>query len=204
MIARGRPQANGIAESQVKNVKRHLKSLILEKGGDKYPDDWDDTILYTALQILRSDPACAHGFAPAELMIGRPLVFPLELHNEDIDFAGAELSLPLIEKLKSIHDSNFKKASKKIKKHQKKYSTSYNKKYKSKPHNFRVGQKVQYKRYYSKRTLSKQIIQYVPVNSYHIIVKIIENRSRVLLADKDGNILKRLQSTYNIRKYPGN
>ena len=160
--------------------------------------------MYTALQILRSDPACAHGFAPAELMIGRPLVFPLELQHEDIDFEGTELSLPLVKTLKGIRDKNFKIASRKIKKYQNKYSRAYNKKHKSKPHNFKVGDRVQYKRYYSKNTLSKRLVQYAPVNSYHIILKIIENRSRVLLADKDGKILKRLQSTYNIRKFPGN
>ena len=105
ITAPGRPQSNGIAEAQVKNVKRHLKSQILAEGGEVYPTDWDETKLHTALQILRSDPACAHGFAPAELMLGRPLVFPVELENSDIDFEGTVLTLPFVRKLKTIHDA---------------------------------------------------------------------------------------------------
>ena len=203
VIARGRPQSNGIAESQVKNVKRHLKSIILEQGGSNYPEDWDDTMLHTALQILRSDPASAHGFAPAELMIGRPLVFPMEIENCEIDFEGSSLTLPLVQKLKQIREKNFKTATKKIKKHQRQYTRAYNKKHKVKPHNFKVGDKVQYKRIYSKSTLKKRLVQYSPVNSYHIITKILHEKMRVVLVDTNGKVLKRIHSIYNLRKYPG-
>ena len=49
---------------------------------------WDQGLLYTALSIIRSDPASAHGFAPGQLLLGRPLVHPFELKKMDIDFEG--------------------------------------------------------------------------------------------------------------------
>jgi len=49
---------------------------------------WDETLLYTTLAIIRSDPASAHGFPPAKLMLGRPLVAPYELNKMDVDFEG--------------------------------------------------------------------------------------------------------------------
>ena len=204
IIARGRPQANGIAESQVQNIKQKLQSLILAEGGTSYPKDWDETKFFTALQILRTDPANAHGFAPAELMIGRPLVFPMELNNRDIDFEGSELTLPLVRALKGIHDKNFKKATKKIKKYQEKYSRAYNKRHKARPHKFKIGDKVKYKRYYAKGALSKQnIVKYAPVHGYYTIIDIDENKLRVVLADKNLSTLKKRQSIYNLIKYKG-
>ena len=44
--------------------------------------------MYLGLQILRADPATAHGTAPAAIMIGRPLVYPCELDKDEIDFDG--------------------------------------------------------------------------------------------------------------------
>ena len=54
---------------------------------------WDETLLYTTLAILRSDPASAHGFPPAKLMLGRPLVAPYELNKMDVDFEGTHKKL---------------------------------------------------------------------------------------------------------------
>ena len=34
------------------------------------------------------DPSCAHGFAPAELLLGRQLVFPVEIDRNNVDFTG--------------------------------------------------------------------------------------------------------------------
>ena len=56
---------------------------------DEYPDNWDETLFYTALQILRSDPSSAHGYAPGALLLGRPLVYPMELDKKDINFEGS-------------------------------------------------------------------------------------------------------------------
>jgi len=44
--------------------------------------------MYLALQIIRSDPATAHGHAPAAIILGRPLVYPCELDKDEIDFEG--------------------------------------------------------------------------------------------------------------------
>ena len=44
--------------------------------------------MHTALMALRSDPSTAHGYAPAELLLGRKLVYPLELKKKDIDLSG--------------------------------------------------------------------------------------------------------------------
>ena len=54
--------------------------------------DWDDTFLSKVLQIMRSDPACAHGYAPAQLLLGRPLVYPFELDNMEVDVSGKNFS----------------------------------------------------------------------------------------------------------------
>ena len=37
---------------------------------------------------IRSDPSSAHGYAPAELLLGRKLVYPMELSKNDIDLTG--------------------------------------------------------------------------------------------------------------------
>ena len=37
---------------------------------------------------VRSDPSTAHGYAPAELLLGRKLVYPIEILKKEIDFTG--------------------------------------------------------------------------------------------------------------------
>lgn len=37
---------------------------------------------------IRSDPSSAHGYAPAELLLGRKLIYPIELSKSDIDLSG--------------------------------------------------------------------------------------------------------------------
>ena len=37
---------------------------------------------------IRVDPATAHGYAPAQLLIGRPLYYASEIDKRDIDFTG--------------------------------------------------------------------------------------------------------------------
>ena len=54
--------ANGQAESAVKNLKSKMKLLSMENS--------------------------ATGFSPAELIMGRPVVYPFELRQSDIDFSG--------------------------------------------------------------------------------------------------------------------
>ena len=47
--------------------------------------------MQNALQILRTDPSSATGFSPAELILGRKLVYPFEIETMDVDFDGNEL-----------------------------------------------------------------------------------------------------------------
>jgi hypothetical protein len=77
VISAGRPQANGQVEISDEREKY-----------DELPSNWDQSILHHALQIVRSDPSTATGFAPAELLLGRKLVYPVELKKRDIDFTG--------------------------------------------------------------------------------------------------------------------
>ena len=44
--------------------------------------------MHTALMGLRTDPSTAHGYAPSELLLGRKLVYPIELKKSDIDLSG--------------------------------------------------------------------------------------------------------------------
>ena len=38
--------------------------------------------------VLRSDPSCATGYAPGELLLGRKLVYPIELEKSEVDLTG--------------------------------------------------------------------------------------------------------------------
>ena len=87
VIAAGRPQSNGQVEIYVRQVKEKMRALMSENY-DELPENWDQSILYNALQIVRSDPSTATGYAPAELLLGRKLVYPIELKKRDIDFSG--------------------------------------------------------------------------------------------------------------------
>ena len=139
----GRPQANGQAESKVKSMKTKMYALMVEGGHESIPDNWDETLLPRALQILRSDPSSATGFSPIELLIGRKPVWPIELCKADIDFSGTELTMPLVAELDRIHNAAFGVASANIKREQERYCRAYDKKHGCNPLKLRVGMKVQ-------------------------------------------------------------
>ena len=203
VIQGGRPQANGIAESMVKNMKRKLDWLLMDDEHKTYPPNWDCKYFYNALKVLRSDPACATGFAPSELLLGRPLVYPCEMEHMEVDFSGTDLTLSLVQKMKHIRDGYATLADKRIKKYQKKYKTAYDKKFKPGTP-LKVGDKVQYKRHKSKRTLSKDLIEtWVPSRGYYQIVLILKEKKQCVLSTTDGTILKKKQSLYNLRKFKG-
>ena len=143
VISAGRPQGNGQAESFVSSLKDKMYALMVEGGSHLMPNNWDETLLYRALQILRSDPSIATGYAPIELLLGRKPVFPIELEYNDIDFTGTELTAPLVDALQRIHDAAFGIACKKIKKEQERYAKAYDKRYQTNPIKLRVGQRVQ-------------------------------------------------------------
>lgn len=202
-IKAGRPWANGQAESAVKKVKTRLKMLALESNEDnEFPRDWDGVKLHNALQILRCDPTQATGFAPAELMIGRPLVYPIEFSRTDLDMSGTTLTTPLIQNLRKIRIDNFDLAHRKIKKIQDRYKKQYDKKMNAKPFAIKVGDKVQYLRYKSKNTLSKgELTLWCPMKNYHLVLGVDYEKKRCILQTKDGKRLRDTQAFSRLRKY---
>ena len=96
MTTAGRPQGNGQVERAVQTLKQKMKALMSAHHCD-LPSNWDNTILYAALSVLRSDPASASGYAPASLLLGRDLVYPVELQDMDIDFSGTEFTAPVVQ-----------------------------------------------------------------------------------------------------------
>ena len=97
-----------------------MYALMVEGGTHKMPLNWDKTLLHRALQILRSDPSVATGYAPMELILGRKPVWPIELKHGDIDLSGTELTSALVDALGKIHDNAFGISCKNIKKEQEK------------------------------------------------------------------------------------
>ena len=159
-------------------------------------------MLQNALQRLRCDPTRTTGFAPAEIMLGRPLVYPVEFSRSENDLSGTTMTTPLVQKLRLIRKSNFAVASKKIKKAQSKYKSDYDKKMNAKPFQIKIGDQVQYKIYKSKKTLSKnELILWAPIKSYHLVLSVDIKKQRVILQDKRGNRLERTHPFSRIRKF---
>ena len=94
----------------VKILKEKIRALVYEISESLIlPDDWEDTIFHTSLQIIRCDPSVATGFTPSELLLGRKLIYPFELKNSDVDLTGTNLTKPLIDTLKMIREKFFQK-----------------------------------------------------------------------------------------------
>ena len=152
--------------------------------------------------MLRCDPTRATGFAPAELMIGRPMVYPREFEKMEIDFEGVKITTTNIRNLMTIRKNNFQVASKKIKKTQAKYKQQYDKKMNAKPFKIKAGDKVQYKRYKSKRMLSKNdLTRWCPVKSYLLVFAVDHKKQRVILQNQSGKRFQRSHPFERIRKF---
>ena len=119
IISAGRPQANGQVEAYVKNLKTKMKAKIVEASQDRLPNNWD--LLHVALQALRCDPAVSTGYAPAELLLGRSLVYPIESDMDNIDTSGTNLTQLLADKLIAINNEAFGRACDSIQKAQERY-----------------------------------------------------------------------------------
>lgn len=170
----------------------------------QFDDDWDGTVLHKALQAVRCDASSATGYAPAELMLGRKLVYPFELAHTDIDMTGVEYNVSMVQKLQSIHDKNFLVAKTNIGKAQAKYKKKYDKRNRVKKFNLKRGDAVQYKRYLSKRTLSKkELTLWTPASGYYLILKVNYERKQVVLQTPDGKVLQKTQPFDRIRKFRG-
>ena len=152
--------------------------------------------------MLRCDPTRATGFAPAELMLGRQLVYPSEFEKMEIDFEGVKITTTNIQNLKLIRENNFTIADKKIKKAQAKYKKNYDKRMNAKPFQIKRGDRVQYKRHKSKNTLSKNdITLWSPVKSYHLVLSVDQKMQRVILQTKEGKRLEKTHPFERIRKF---
>jgi len=154
--------------------------------------------------MVRCDQSTATGFAPAELMIGRALVYPIQFTREDLDLTGTEMTVSLVKKLKTIRENNFKKASKKIKKTQRRYKRNYDKKMKATPFRIKVGDRVQYRRHRYKSAFSKKGLSlWCPLKTFHLVLAVDKQKKRVVLQTIEGCVLSRTQPFDRIRKFRG-
>ena len=153
--------------------------------------------------MVRTDPSTATGFAPAELMLGRPLVYPIEFNQQEVDLTGTNMTVSLVKKLKNIRENNFTKASKTIKKNQRKYKQNYDKKMKATPFKIKVGDKVQYKRHKNKSPKSKLLSNWYPLKSYHLVLAVDQEKKRIVLQTSKGRVLTRTHPFDRIRKFRG-
>ena len=160
-------------------------------------------VLQNALQMLRCDPTQATGFAPAELMIGRKLVYPIEFSTAVTDLSGTTMTVPLVKKLMEIRKENFKTATKKIKKAQDRYKNNYDKRMNVKPFRIKIGDKVQYKRHKAKSPLSstQELSLWCPLRTYHLVLAVDFKKQQVILQDKNGNALQKSHPFSRIRKF---
>jgi len=56
------------------------------------PSDWDETFLHAVACSIRLDPHSAHGVPPAQLLMGRKVVYPLEMKKLIPEFVGDNFS----------------------------------------------------------------------------------------------------------------
>ena len=203
VIAAGRPQSNGQAEAYVKIIKAKMTAIMSESAED-LPTNWDDTIFHNALQAVRSDPNVATGHAPGEILLGRKLVYPIEIEKMDIDVKGTEFTKPLIDAQQRIHDDIFGKASSKLAKHQEKYAKQFDKTHRTteKALKLRKGMSVQYKKHKNKKAKGKSGIKWFPYNRPLKINSIDRETRTVYLRDpRDGKVQGRSHPIERIRRF---
>ena len=114
IISAARPQANGLVENKVGTFKERARALMADGDGE-LPLDWDQTFFHKVMCILRTDPSSATGYAPGHLLLGRPLVYPIEMTNVQVDFSGTNFTIELVQALNKIHNDLFGAAGQKIK-----------------------------------------------------------------------------------------
>ncbi len=199
IISAGRPRGNGLAEGRVKVLKEKMRALMCERGSE-LPKNWDQTILYEALSILRADPSRATGFAPAELLLGRPLVYPFELKKKDIDFSGTELTVSVVRGLKRIHDEMFGKACETIAAYQAKYKQSHDRRKRVHEITLKVGDKVQL----LKKPRKKMGLKWSPHDGFLEIASIDHSKMTAMLKNPITKyVFKKSKSISHLRFYRG-
>ena len=176
VISAGRPRGNGLAENRVKTLKEKMRALMSEDS-ENLPTNWDATLLHKALSILRSDPSCATGFAPGQLLLGRPLVYPFEIEKSDVDFSGTELTRSVVNGLNNAHDKIFGKAGERILAYQKEYKDRYDRKMNVNGIQVQVGSRVQLR----KRPKRKMNLEWTPRFGYLEVTELNESNMTVKL-----------------------
>jgi hypothetical protein len=160
--------------------------------------------LHASLQAVRADPSCASGFAPAEMLLGRKLIWPIEFKKKEVDFTGTKMTQPLVEFLMRTHNKVFGEAAQNITKHQAQYKKKFDQKHKVQKFVLKKNSKVQYKVHKTKRAKgSKMSVKWKPRRNYHIIHRVQHKKRRCILKTREGKILKRAQPFERIRKYNG-
>ena len=135
------------------------------------------------------------------MLLGRPVVFPIELKKKDVDFTGTKMTQPLVSKLMQIHDGVFGKAAARIEEFQKKYKKKYDKKHKAKKFNFKKGHRVQYRPHISKKAKKKGGILWKPRMSWYLISKVDHKKKKVFLQTREGRTLKASKPFDKIRAF---
>ena len=145
----------------------------------------------------------ATGFAPAEILLGRPLVWPIEFKKKEVDFTGTKMTKTLVDSLMQIHNKVFGIAAQNIVNHQQKYKKKFDKKMNAKKFWGKRRMKVQYKIHKSKCAKTKFRIKWTPSRSYLIIHSIDWKKKKVKLKTREGKILKHTKTFDKLRKYAG-
>jgi len=110
----------------------------------------------------------------------------------------------MVIQLKNIHHRNFAAASEAIGIYQDKYKKQYDKKHNVHAINWKIGDKVQYARYASKKPKSKSALsRWSPLRSYYEIYKINFEKKQMILNNREGTILKKPHPFDRIRRYRG-
>ena len=207
VISAGRPQANGQAEAYVKNIKMKMKAVMAQKGYDELPDNWDETILPLALQAVRCDPAISTGYAPAELLLGRRLVYPIEMSEAEIDISGTTMTKPLVDALRSIHNDAFGKAAKKVRIAQERMARSYDKKYKTNELKLRKNMPIQILDFSAKKSKDyrkgRMKFQWKPFRSYYKVHAVNRKKGLVSVRSRGGRVYKKTYPISRVRLYKG-
>ena len=133
--------------------------------------------MHKALSVLRSDPSCATGFAPGHLLLGRPLVYPIELSMSEVDLSGTELTTSVVNALQAAHDRVFGKAGENIDAYQSSYKKAYDRRMNVTGIKVVAGSKVQL----HKRRKGKMDLEWTPRIGYLEVVSLNEQTMTVKL-----------------------
>ena len=157
--------------------------------------------MHKALSVLRSDPSCATGFAPGHLLLGRPLVYPIELSMSEVDLSGTELTTSVVNALQAAHDRVFGKAGENIDAYQSTYKKAYDRRMNVTGIKVVAVSKVQLR----KQRKGKMDLEWTPRIGYLEVVSLNEQRMTVKLRNPLTKYeFKKSKPLSKLRLYRGN